>query len=248
MAGGYLRVAGVLRGIGGRVIVHGASQDICIACSSHWPVMRVTSWRVSLEAVDESGGGVTSVLASSSVDEGAVSSSLELADLTDVVEEDEDPFSSSVVDVGLGLFDCPVIVLTNVVTTFVLVWLPDASEILIAVIVLTNVVTTSVLDWFLDVPGTVVVDVLLARMLDLKAVEVVTLPLPADVVMLVVELLRLDAELMLVVVELKSAVLEVDAVEDEIEEEVLRAEVEVVNFGSEDDVERETAVVFMPVL
>lgn len=161
------------------------------------------------------------MLASSSVDEGVVPSSLELADLTDVVKEDEDPFSSSIVDVGLGLFDCPVIVLTNVVTTFVLVWLPDASEILIAVIVLTNVVTTSILDWFLDVPGTVVVDVLLARVLDLKAVGVVKLPLPADVVALVVELLRLDAELVLVVVELINAVLEIDAFEDDIEEEVL---------------------------
>lgn len=161
------------------------------------------------------------MLASSPVDEGVVSSSLELADLFDVVEEDEDPFSSSVVDVGLGLFDCPVIVLTSVVTIFVLVWLPDASEILIAVMVLTNVVTTSILDWFLDVPGTVVVDVLLARVLDLKAVEVVKLPLPADVVTLVVELLRLDVELMLVVVESISAVLEIDTVEDDIEEEVL---------------------------
>ena len=210
-------MAGVLRGIGGRVIVHGAWQDICITCSSHCPVMSVTSWRVSFEVVEESGWGVMSVLAFSSVEEGDISSSLEVVDS----EADEDPDSSSVVDVGLELFESPVTVLTIVVTTFVLVWRPDASEILIVVRVLTNVVTISVLDWFLDVPGTVVVDVLLARVLDLKAVEVVTLPLPADVVTLVVELLPLDVELMLVVVEFENAVLEVDAVEDDIKEEVL---------------------------
>jgi hypothetical protein len=108
------------------------------------------------------------------------------------------------------------------VTTFVLVWLPEASETSIEDIVLTNVVTTSALVWFLGVPGTVVVvDVLLARVLDLKVAEVVSLPRPADVVKLEVELLRLDAVLMLVVVELRSAVLEVDTVVDEAERDVL---------------------------
>jgi len=157
------------------------------------------------------------VLASSSVEEGGISSSLEVA----VSEADEDPDSSAVVDVGSGLFESPVIVLTIVVTTFVLVWLPEASETSIEVIVLTNVVTTSALVWFLGVPGTVVVDVLLARVLDLKVAEVVSLPRPADVVKLEVELLRLDTVLTLVVVELRSAVLEVDTVEDEAERDVL---------------------------
>lgn len=204
-------MAGVLRGIGGRVIVHGASQDICITCSSHCPVMSVTSWRVSLEVVDESGWGVISVLASS-VDVDAVSSS----ELVDSVGERVSEELASVEPV-----ERPVIVLTNVVTTFVLVWLPEASETSIEDIVLTNVVTTSALVWFLGVPGTVVVDVLFACVLDLKVAEVVSLPRPADVVKLEVELLRLDAVLMLVVVELRSAVLNVDTIEDEAERDVL---------------------------
>jgi len=212
MAGGYLRVAGVLRGIGGKVIVHGASQDICITCSSHCPVMSVTSWRVSLEVVDGTGWGVIIVL-TSSVDVDAVSS----PELVDSVGERVSEELASVEPV-----ERPVIVLTIVVTTFVLVWLPEASETSIEVIVLTNVVTTSALVWFLGVPGTVVVvDVLLARVLDLKVAEVVSLPRPADVVKLEVELLRLDAVLMLVVVELRSAVLEVDTVVDEAERDVL---------------------------
>lgn len=154
MAGGYLRVAGVLRGIGGRVMVHGASQDICITCSSHCPVMSVTSWRVSFEVVDESGWGVMSVLASS-VDVDVVSSSEVVDSVGELVSEE----LASVEPV-----ERPLIVLTIVVTTLVLVWLwlPDVSEMLIAVIVLTNVVTTSELVWFLEVPGTVIVDVLLA--------------------------------------------------------------------------------------
>lgn len=142
MAGGYLRVAGVLRGTGGKVIVHGGLQDISITSSSQWPVMRVTSWRGSSEAVDESGGGVISVPDSSSVDEGDVSLLLDVAD--PVAEVEEEPSPSSVVEVD---FEGPVIVPTTVVTIFVLVWLwlPDASEILIAVMVLTNVVTTCAL-------------------------------------------------------------------------------------------------------
>lgn len=211
MAGGYLRVAGVLRGIGGSVIVHGASQDICITCSSQCPVMSVTSWRVSLEVVDESGWGVTSVLASS-VDVDVVSSSEAVDSVCERVSEE----LASVESV-----ESPVIVLTIVVTTFVLVWLPGASETSIAVIVLTNVVTTSALVWFLGVPGTVVVDVLLARVLDLKVAGVVSLPRPADVVKLEVELLRLDAVLMLMVVELVSAVLEVVTSAEDVELDVL---------------------------
>jgi len=212
MAGGYLRVAGVLRGTGGRVIVHGASQDICITCSSHCPVMSVTSWRVSLEVVDESGWGVISVLASS-VEVDIVSSS-------EVVDSVGERVSEELASVEPE--ECPVIVLTIVVTTFVLVWLPEASETSIEVIVLTNVVTTSALVWFLGVPGTVVVDVLLARVLDLNVAEVVSLPRPAGVVKLEVELLRLDAVLMIMVVELRSAALEVDTVvDDEIDPVVL---------------------------
>jgi len=44
------------------------------------------------------------------------------------------------------------------------------------VIVLTNVVTTSTPDQLLDVPEIVVVEVPLARALDSKAVDVVSLP------------------------------------------------------------------------
>jgi len=169
MAGGYLRVAGVLRGIGGRVIVHGGLQDISITSSSQWPVMRVTSWIGSLE-VDDSGKGVMSGLESSSVDESDVEPSVEVADPVDEVEEEASP--SSVVEVDS---EGPEIVLTTVVRTFVLVWLPDASEVLIAVMVLTKVVTTSVLDLLLDVLEIVVVEVLLDRLLDLKEVELVWL-------------------------------------------------------------------------
>jgi hypothetical protein len=154
---------------------------------------------------------VISVLASS-VEVDVVSSSEVVDSVGEMVSEE----LASVEPV-----ECPVIVLTIVVTTFVLVWLPDASETSIEVIVLTNVVTTSALVWFLGVPGTVVVDVLLARVLDLKVAEVVSLPRPADVVKLEVELLRLDAVSMLVVVELRSAVLEVDTVVDEAERDVL---------------------------
>jgi hypothetical protein len=114
VAGGYLRVAGVLRGIGGRVMVHGDLQDICMTDSSQWPVMSVTSWRVSLEVVDESGKGVISVLASS-VDEIDGESSMEVVDSVDGGEEEASP--SSVVEVD---FDGPEIVLTIVVTIFVL--------------------------------------------------------------------------------------------------------------------------------
>ena len=167
MAGGYLRVAGVLRGIGGRVMVHGGLQDICITSSSQWPVMRVTSWIVSLE-VDDSGKGVMSGLESSSVDESDVEPSVEVADPVDEVEEEASP--SSVVEVDS---EGPEIVLTTVVTIFVLVCLPDASELLIAVMVLTKVVTISVIDLLRDVLEIVVVEVLLDRVLDLKAVEVV---------------------------------------------------------------------------
>jgi hypothetical protein len=154
MAGGYLSVAGVLSGMGGRVIVHGGLHDICMTSSSQWPVMSVTSWRVSLKAVDEVGKGVISVL-TSSVDEIDIESTVEVADSVSEVEEEASP--SSVVEVD---FESPEIVLTTVVTTFVLVWLPDAPEVLIEVIVLTNVVTTSLLDWLLCVPGTVIVEVL----------------------------------------------------------------------------------------
>ena len=106
-------MAGVLRGIGGRVIVHGASQDISITCSSHCPVMSVTSWRVSLEVVDGTGWGVISVLASS-VDEIDVESSVEVADSVGEVEE---VAPSSAVEVD---FEGPEIVLTTVVMIFVL--------------------------------------------------------------------------------------------------------------------------------
>ena len=135
MAGGYLRVAGVLRGTGGKVIVHGGLQDISITSSSQRPVMSVTSWRGSSEAVDESGKGVVSV--PSPVDD------------IDIVPSPED-----VVSLGERLseelasvesVESPVRVLTTVVTTFVLVWLPDAPEMLTAVIVLTTVVTTCAL-------------------------------------------------------------------------------------------------------
>ena len=201
--------------------------------------MSVTSWRVSLEVVDGTGWGVISVLASS-VEVDVVSSSEVVDSVGEMVSEE----LASVEPV-----ECPVIVLTIVVTTFVLVWLPDASETSIEVIVLTNVVTTSALVWFLGVPGTVVVvDVLLARVLDLKVAEVVSLPRPADVVKLEVELLRLDAVLMLMVVELVSAVLEVVTFVEDVELNVSCAEVEVVTFVSEDDIEIETVVVFMPVL
>lgn len=167
-------MAGVLRGIGGRVIVHGASQDISITCSSHCPVMSVTSWTVSLEVVDECGWGVISVLASS-VDVDVVFSS-EVADSVDEMVLEEPALAEPV--------ERPVIVLTIVVTTFVLVWLLDASETSITVIVLTNVVTTSALVWFPRVPGTVVADVLLSRVLDFKVAGVVSSPRPADVVRL----------------------------------------------------------------
>lgn len=40
---GYQSVAGVFKGIGGRVIVQGASQDMYIADSRHSPVCKVTS-------------------------------------------------------------------------------------------------------------------------------------------------------------------------------------------------------------
>lgn len=152
-------MAGVFRGIGGRVIVHGGLQDMFITSSSQWPVMSVTSRRASMEVVDESGKGVTSVLTSSLVNEDGNSSSLEVAD--PVGEVEEDAFSSSAVDVRLGLFERPAIVLTIVVTTFVLSWLPDA-ETLKAVTVLTNVVTPSLLDRLLCVAEIVVVEVLLA--------------------------------------------------------------------------------------
>lgn len=136
--------------------------------------MSVTSWTVSLEVVDECGWGVVSVLASS-VDVDVVFSS-EVADSVDEMVLEEPALAEPV--------ERPVIVLTIVVTTFVLVWLSDASETSIAVIVLTNVVTTSALVWFPDVPGTVVVDVLLPRVLDFKVAGVVSLPRPADVVRL----------------------------------------------------------------
>lgn len=106
--------------------------------------------------MDESGKGVISVL-KSSVDEVDVESSVEIADSVGEVEEEVSP--SSVVEVD---FEDPEIVLTTVVKTFVLVWLPDASEVLIAVIVLTKVITTCALVWFLGAPVTVVVEVLLA--------------------------------------------------------------------------------------
>lgn len=58
-----------------------------------------------------------------------------------------------------------------------------------------------------SVPETVVVEVLLTGLLDLRVVELVSLPtLLADIVRPVVVLLLLDAGLILVVVELKSGV------------------------------------------
>jgi hypothetical protein len=251
MAGGYLSVAGVLSGMGGRVIVHGGLHDICMTSSSQWPVMSVTSWRVSLKAVDEVGKGVISVL-TSSVDEIDIESTVEVADSVSEVEEEASP--SSVVEVD---FESPEIVLTTVVTTFVLVWLPDAPEVLIEVIVLTNVVTTSLLDWLLCVPGTVIVEVLFDWALDLKVVEVVWFPpllLLADAVTPVVKLLWLIAVLMLVVVELISGVWEIEIiVVDEIRLDVFWAEVEMVTCvsdvgGEDDDVERDTTGVFLLVL
>jgi hypothetical protein len=160
--------------------------------------MRVTSWIGLLEVVD-GGKGVTSGLESSSVDVSDVESSVEVADSADEVEEEASP--SSVIEVDS---EGPEIVLTTVVTTFVLVWLPDASEILM---VLTKVVTISALDWLVDVFEMVVVEVLLDRLPDLKAVELVwLLPLPlllADTVTrAVVVLLWLDAVVMIGVVEL----------------------------------------------
>lgn len=107
IAGGYLKVAGVLRGMGGRVIVHGGAQDICITDSSQWPVMSVTSWRDSPDVVDDSGKGVMSVLASSVVEVDIMLSS-EVVDFTEELASVE-PSES------------PLIVLTTVVTTFVLV-------------------------------------------------------------------------------------------------------------------------------
>lgn len=95
---------------------------------------------------------------------------MEVADLVDEVEEEESP--PSVVEVDS---EVPEIVLTTVVTNFVLVWLPDASEVLIAVMVLTKAVTTSALDLLRDVLDIVVVEVLLDRLLDLKEVELVWL-------------------------------------------------------------------------
>jgi hypothetical protein len=68
-----------------------------------------------LEAVGESGKGVISVLASS-VDESDVEPSVEVADSVGEVEEEASP--SSVVEVD---FEGPEIVLTTVVTSFVLV-------------------------------------------------------------------------------------------------------------------------------
>lgn len=205
-----------------------------------------------MEAVDENGKGVMSVLASSLVDEDGNSSPLEVAD--PIGEVEEDAFSLSVLDFGLGLFESPVIVLKIVVTTFVLVWLPD-SDALAAVIVLTIVVTTSLLDWLLCVPGTVVVEVLLTRVLDLTVIEAVPLPplvLLADTVMPEVVLLRLDAGIMLVVVELVSGSFEVDNAIDEIELDVFWTEVEVVtcvsDAGTEDDIEMETSEMFLLVL
>ena len=103
----------MLRGMGGRVIVHGGLQDICMTDSSQWPVISVTSWRLSLEAVGESGEGVISVLASS-VDEIDVESSVEVADSVGEVEE---VAPSSAVEVD---FEGPEIVLTTVVMIFVL--------------------------------------------------------------------------------------------------------------------------------
>jgi hypothetical protein len=162
--------------------------------------MRVTSWIGSLE-VDDGGKGVISGLESSSVDESDVESSVEVADPVDEVEEEASP--SSVVEIDS---EGPEIVLTIVVTTFVLVWLPDASEVLIAVMVLTKVVTTSALDWLPDVFEIVVVEVLLDRLLDLKEVELVwllpLLLLLADAVTPAVVLLWLDAVLVIGVVEL----------------------------------------------
>jgi hypothetical protein len=186
-----------------------------------------------LEVVDESGWGVISKLASS-VDVDIVSSSEVVDSFSERVSEE----LASVEPV-----ERPVIVLTIVVTTFVLVWLPDTSEMLMAVIVLTKVVTTSALVLLLGIPETVVVDVLLARVLDLKVAGVVSLPLPADEYKLEVVLV-----LMVVVVELVSAVLEVVTFVEDVELNVSCAEVEVVTFVSEDDIEIETVVVFMPVL
>jgi hypothetical protein len=170
MTGGYLRVAGVLSGIGGRVMLHGGSQDMDMASSSQWPVMSVTSWAGPSEVVDERGKGVMSVPVS----------------LLVVVESSgmEDPEElASVFEAGLGLLE---IVLTRVVKTSVLSELPDASETFIAVIVLTNVVTTLALDELPGVLETVVEVVTLAEVADSEAVEAVKLPLlllPTDAVM-----------------------------------------------------------------
>jgi len=122
MTGGYLRVAGVLSGIGGRVIVHGGSQDIFIAASSQWPVMRVTSWRGSFVKVDSSGKGEVRVLASS-VDDSGSSPSPDVVESSgnSVTEElGSCPFPSSILDVDPGSGASPVSVLTTVVTTLVL--------------------------------------------------------------------------------------------------------------------------------
>jgi hypothetical protein len=133
MTGGYLRVAGVLSGIGGRVMLHGGSQDIDIASSSQWPVISVTSWAGSPEVVDESGKGVMS----------EVVSPPEVVDSSGMKVMEE---LASVPDVDSGVFERPEIVLTTVVTTSVLSGLPNVSEPFIVVIVLTNVVITSALD------------------------------------------------------------------------------------------------------
>lgn len=47
-----MRVAGVLRGIGGKVILHGGAHDIDIAASPHWPVISVTFSTFLSEVVD----------------------------------------------------------------------------------------------------------------------------------------------------------------------------------------------------
>jgi hypothetical protein len=100
----------------------------------------------------------------------------------------------------------------------------------------------------------VVVEVLFAWVLDLKAVEIVWFPPPlplADVVTREVVPLPLDAVLMLVVVELRSGIGEVDTVVEEIELDVFWAEIEVVTVWdavAEEDVERETAGVFLLLL
>jgi hypothetical protein len=192
MTGGYLRVAGVLSGIGGRVMLHGGSQDIDIASSSQWPVISVTSWAGSPEIVDESGKGVMS----------EVVSPPEVVDSSGMKVMEE---LASVPDVDSGVFERPEIVLTTVVTTSVLSGLPNVSEPFIVVIVLTNVVITSALDWISDVPETVVAMVTLSGVPDSKPVEAVTsalLLLPTGAVRAAVWLLWLEAVSMPLVVDL----------------------------------------------